>query len=215
VSNGSDGETRVTRRRADALIDAIGLATLAELAEHGYAGVTFEGVARRARTSKPVLYRRYRSRAHLVTSALFSSGVPDQCAGTGSLRGDLIALLNSLAARFEVLGIETIRSLIGESDDELRQVLRVLTGEAVDKSIRHFLEMARDRGEIGPIPVTDRVVHLPIALLRQEMVYQCSSEPTAVTDLIDDIYLPLLRQVTGPVCSASCATPSEPVELIR
>jgi AcrR family transcriptional regulator len=40
-------------------MSAIRAATRAELADYGYAGVTFEGVARRAQTSKPVLYRRY------------------------------------------------------------------------------------------------------------------------------------------------------------
>ncbi len=59
-----------TRRRDETLISAIRDATYAELEEHGYSGVTFEGVASRAKTSKPVLYRRYRSRAHMVTDAL-------------------------------------------------------------------------------------------------------------------------------------------------
>ncbi len=34
------------RRRGSVLVDAIRAATVAELLEHGYAGVTFEGVAR-------------------------------------------------------------------------------------------------------------------------------------------------------------------------
>ena len=44
-----------SRRRADDLLAAIDHATRAELEDRGYQGVTFDGVARRARTSKPVL----------------------------------------------------------------------------------------------------------------------------------------------------------------
>jgi hypothetical protein len=55
-----------TRRRNDKLMAAIHEATRAQLAERGYAGVTFEGVARRARTSRSVLYRRAPERLRAI-----------------------------------------------------------------------------------------------------------------------------------------------------
>ncbi|WP_141871564.1 TetR/AcrR family transcriptional regulator [Microbacterium saperdae] len=81
---------------------AIRAATIAELTEHGYAGVSFEGVARRAQTSKPVLYRRYSSRAHLVVDA-WSDRAPLTlpALGSGSLRGDLIGGCEAVSERFQ------------------------------------------------------------------------------------------------------------------
>src|SRR5882762_74282 len=54
---------RGPRRRGDALTAAIFDATLAELAEVGYAELTMERVAGRAKASKGSLYRRWSNRA--------------------------------------------------------------------------------------------------------------------------------------------------------
>ena len=55
-------------------MSAIRDATYAELKEHGYSGVTFEGVARRAKTSKPVLYRRWADRRALLRDVVALTG---------------------------------------------------------------------------------------------------------------------------------------------
>ena len=103
---------------------AIRDATRAELAESGYAGVTFEGIARRVRTSKPVLYRRYRSRAHMVVDALPGLGLSSEdIPTTQSLRDDLLALFGAVLDNFHVIGIETYRSLIADADEELLNIL--------------------------------------------------------------------------------------------
>ncbi|MGV0599856.1 helix-turn-helix domain-containing protein, partial [Mycolicibacterium pulveris] len=54
------------RRRGEELDGAIRTAVLRLLAEHGPAGVTMEAVAAAARTSKPVLYRRWPDAATLL-----------------------------------------------------------------------------------------------------------------------------------------------------
>ncbi|MFD0478308.1 TetR/AcrR family transcriptional regulator [Nonomuraea thailandensis] len=57
----------MTARRRQVEVDqAILEAAYGELLDRGYAGVTYDGVARRAETSKPVLYRRYPTRASLI-----------------------------------------------------------------------------------------------------------------------------------------------------
>src|ERR1700744_1203463 len=99
---------RAPRPRDDVLMDAIREATRAELADHGYPGVTFEGVARRAKTSKPVLYRRYRSRAHMVVDALIVlPRQPLPASGAPSLREDMMALLDAIMLRLNRIGIDT------------------------------------------------------------------------------------------------------------
>ena len=77
-----------TRRRGSALEAAIFAAVWAELADNGYMGLTIAGVAVRAGTSKPVLYRRWPNRARLVYAALANSHRTIVSPDTGSLRGD-------------------------------------------------------------------------------------------------------------------------------
>ncbi len=45
-------------------------ATLAVVAERGYAAATVHGIVRRAGSSKPTVYRRWRSKPHLVAAAV-------------------------------------------------------------------------------------------------------------------------------------------------
>jgi AcrR family transcriptional regulator len=96
-----------TRRRNDKLMAAIHEATRAQLAERGYAGVTFEGVARRARTSRSVLYRRYRSRAQMVADALGALRWQPDWMTTGTLRQDLLLILTAILESFYIVGIDT------------------------------------------------------------------------------------------------------------
>ena len=63
------------RRRGEELETAIRAAVLGLLAEHGPAGVTMEAVASAARTSKPVLYRRWADRASLLRGTLVARRV--------------------------------------------------------------------------------------------------------------------------------------------
>src|ERR687884_1519309 len=88
------------RRRGAALHRAIFEATLDELAEVGYAGLTMERIAERSRTSKASLYRRWPSRAELVADAVHSTH-PDrnELPDTGDLRADVLALLRLAAGR--------------------------------------------------------------------------------------------------------------------
>jgi AcrR family transcriptional regulator len=89
----TDGESRGPGRPRDARLDpAILEATLAIMQEHGYRGLTIEGVAARSGVGRPTIYRRWPSKPALVVAALVQSArlaIPMQ--DTGSLRRDLIA----------------------------------------------------------------------------------------------------------------------------
>src|SRR5690348_11570636 len=94
-----------TRRRGAELEEALLEAAWQELVAVGYGRFTFEGVAARAGTSRPVIYRRWPQRSDLALAALrhFSRrdavSVPD----TGSLRNDLIQLLTEMSTRRSAL----------------------------------------------------------------------------------------------------------------
>jgi AcrR family transcriptional regulator len=103
------------RRRGEVLEQAILAATLEELAEVGYADLTMDRIAVRARTSKAALYRRWSNRAELVVDAcrrrLITDGdVPD----TGELRADMIAFLRMMSDRMDSPFGAVVRGLLAE-----------------------------------------------------------------------------------------------------
>jgi AcrR family transcriptional regulator len=187
----------VTRRRDDVLQAVILEAIRAELAECGYAGVTYDGVARRAATSRSVIYRRYRSRAHMVTDALPSLHWPHEWHSAGSLRQDLINIFTAILERFHSVGIDTYRRLGAEADDELFDESTALISELVTRTIRHALSDARDRGELGLAPIPEPVEMTLLALVRNEVFFTRNpvDEHTLIR-LIDTVYLPLVGAVS-------------------
>lgn len=185
------------RRRDDILMAAIHDATLLELAEHGYQGVSFEGVARRARTSKPVLYRRYRNRAEMVLDAIGQSAIgqvttPD----TGALRTDVIGVLEQVNHQFSRFSADVYRGVIGESVPPLLDDALAAVGAVNRHTMRTILDVARARGELGSTPLPERVVLLPIALLRYELLFGQPFDPEAIAAIVDDICLPLMRTLS-------------------
>src|SRR6478736_6034784 len=84
-----------SRRRGAALEEALLDATWQELVERGYGALTFDSVAQRAATSRPVIARRWATKPELVRAAVGHQvmreviTVPD----TGNLRDDTVALL--------------------------------------------------------------------------------------------------------------------------
>lgn len=179
-------------------MSAIREATRAELAEHGYPGVTFEGVARRARTSKPVLYRRYRSRAHMIVDALLAlPAQPVPASATPSLREDMLTLLDAMMDRFHRIGVDTYRSLIADADDELLDTITAQLAKLADQTIYRALSDARDRGEIGTADIPDRAATTIVALMRNEVFFTRNPvDQETLTDMLDNVYLPLIDAVS-------------------
>ncbi|GAA2212303.1 TetR/AcrR family transcriptional regulator [Nonomuraea monospora] len=80
------GRTSRTRAR---VLDAVRM----ELAEHGYDGLSLDGVAARAGVHRATVYRRWRDVGGLLADVLEATGGDDwEPEDTGSLLGDLIVL---------------------------------------------------------------------------------------------------------------------------
>ena len=197
----------VRRRRGAELTSAIRAATLAELSDRGYAGVAFQGVAQRAGTSRSVLHRRYDSRAHLVVDALLDqSFAPSVQPPAGSLREDLIGLLVAVGAQYQRIGLDTMRALLSEADEDIAAHVAARTQELVQDLLVSRLDEARARGELGPGPFSDRVVMLPVTLLRHDLLMGATPpDRDEAAALCDDILLPLLHAVSRPQTAAASA----------
>ncbi|MER7850208.1 TetR/AcrR family transcriptional regulator [Kitasatospora sp. NPDC096077] len=194
----TSGRTGAPRRRGDELEQAILDAVWAELTEHGYARLTMDAVATRARTSKPVLYRRWPNRVELVMAAL-GRNAPDyrEPPDTGDLRTDLSQFLGRLLHRFDDLPVEGVHGFLLDlmRDPELRCVFRAgLTHEGPVETLDRILRRAAERGEIDPARITPRVVTLPLDLLRDAFMIDGEvPSDRVVGEVLDEIVLPLLR----------------------
>ena len=71
-----------------------------ELVDVGFAGLTMESVAARARTGVAALYRRWANKDQLVLAAIehYGRAHPVEIPDSGTLRGDLLALLTSMSS---------------------------------------------------------------------------------------------------------------------
>jgi AcrR family transcriptional regulator len=191
-------KTLTTRRRGSRLEAAILEAAWDELAEVGYASLTMEGVAARARTSRAVLYRRWPNRPELVVAALrhrtdFTS---PEAFDTGTLRGDVLALLRHMSTRVgEIAG--ALSFLITASFEEagltpagLRE--RAVAGEP--GTMQAILDRAAARGEIDPGRLSPRIASLPVDLVRHDLIMTLAPIPdSALIEIVDKIFLPLVR----------------------
>src|SRR5262245_16865765 len=101
-----------TRRRGAELEEALLEAAWQELVAVGYARFTIEGVAARAGTSRPVLYRRWPDRSERAVAAVrhFGRSEPIPMPDTGSVRDDLVTLLRDASkARTELAALFSVQ----------------------------------------------------------------------------------------------------------
>jgi len=193
----ADHRTR-PRRRGEALNTAIFEAVLAELAQSGYAKLTMESVAGRAGASKASLYRRWPGRAELVLDAVYHV-LPDPATSpdTGTLRGDLLAVLRRIAEQLDGPTGEAFRGLVGDvlSDPvrvtEFRERSRGNSVAMLTKIVRR----AAERGECDAAAITPRRLEAGQALLRHHFLFNGAPVPDSViVEIVDDVVLTLFTR---------------------
>jgi len=128
--------------------------TLAELARAGLEGLSVARIAERAKVNKTSIYRRWPTREALVAAAL--NGVRQEVAArapdTGSLRGDLVALLAPVGRLLSTPnGQALVRASFSETmGNELSALSSRHVGRRLRGPVRGLVERARTRGELGP-----------------------------------------------------------------
>lgn len=180
------------RRRGAELEASILEAAWDELSEVGYAKLTMENVAARARTGKQVLYRRWHNRAELVVAAMRHRGgsIADAVPDTGDLRGDILAVLRHAAKRQLELGEDTIHGLLADVPDLGPEFFGAMR-DVMTTVLRH----ADERGEVDLSALPPRVVTLPNDLFRYEMLTTKGPVPErTLVEIVDDVFLPLVRR---------------------
>ncbi|MCN9241973.1 TetR/AcrR family transcriptional regulator [Streptomyces sp. RY43-2] len=185
--------SRITPEREAELYRAV----LDLLREVGYDALTMDAVAARTRSSKATLYRQWGGKAELVVTAIRRGkrGRLDEV-DTGSLRGDLLALIaheddctmaqNSALMRGVAMAVH--------HNPDLRQAFREqLVGPEMEQS-RSVLQRAVDRGEIrADCPALDFVLHMMVGGFATRMLLDDQPPTQAfLTSYIDAVVLPAL-----------------------
>ena len=199
---GSINKTRPvrSRRRGNALEAAIFQVVLQELAEAGYVKFTIERVAARAGTSKPVIYRRWPTRARLVYAALRANRpVVSEAPDTGTVRGDLMVILLRVSRMVDELSPEAFFGLTAELLHESDSSLFAEVQERNTQIMTEILNRGIERGEIAAKKLTPRLAALPFDLVRyQLMVLRQPLSPQDIEEIVDRIFLPLVRTKQRP-----------------
>lgn len=193
-----DAETPRTRRRGALLEESLHRAALEELAAAGYAGLTMEGVARRARTGKAALYRRWPSKRDLVLDAL-EHAIPDlrEAASSGSVRERLLAVLtlmsDSMTGRAGHPGFAVMGELLREP--ELRAAFNAKVIEPRLGVILDILRGAAARGDVDPASANRLLARTGPALVIHSFLLTGEPPPRAeLLRIVDTILIPLLER---------------------
>ncbi|OQD55604.1 TetR family transcriptional regulator [Streptomyces phaeoluteigriseus] len=160
MTTNADGPQPRPRRRTPAgaavlredVTEAIRAAVFEELATVGYARMSIEGIARRAGVGKTAVYRRWRSKLHLVldiVSAIAVQGLP--APETGSLEGDLRVLyeVTSRALRHPVAS-QIIPDLQAEAarNPEIAEAMQKALRDGQEGVALKIVAAATQRGEV-------------------------------------------------------------------
>ncbi len=185
-----------SRRRGKVLEAAILEVVLQELAEAGYANFSIEQVAARAGTSKPVIYRRWPTRARLVHAALRANRLAPsfEAPDTGTVRGDIMVILHRVSEMVEEFSPEVVFGLIAELLHESDASLFAEVHERSAKMMMEILTRGVGRGEIAAGKITPRLAALPFDLARHQLVLlQRPLSAQDIEEIVDRIFLPLVR----------------------
>jgi AcrR family transcriptional regulator len=164
------GHARRGRPRDPVVDESILAATLELLGEAGYARLTMEQVAARARVGKASVYLRWPSKLALVAEAI-RRGRPDlvpEVPDSGSLAGDMAIFLADLV-RPRDAGARALSAVTGEaaSNPEVREAFRRGVSRTLADRVRVIVERAVARGELPAATDVELLSLLPQALLQQ------------------------------------------------
>jgi AcrR family transcriptional regulator len=143
--------TDLGRPRNPRIDDSVLRATVELLGASGYAALSVDAIAKRAATSKPAIYRRWPSKAHLVHEAVFPVSEATELPDTGSLNGDVremvrrtTGVLTTPAARAALPGLLAEMA----TDPTLHAKLLGRFGDVTSRGMTDRLDAAMRRGDV-------------------------------------------------------------------
>lgn len=203
----SDTESRL-RQRTDGRLDrsrdpAILNAALAALTENGYNDTNMNDIAARAGVGKAAIYRRWSSKAALITDAivywrpdLATDDVPD----TGSLEGDFDALVERAARNDdELISNDLVLRVALEAahDPQLASALDDLMLLKGRRVVTAILEQAAARGEVAPDRDWSVIADVLTGMGLMRVISGQSVNAKFIREVIDTLILPAVRSANA------------------
>jgi AcrR family transcriptional regulator len=162
---------------------AILQATLELLTEVGFERMSIEAIATRAGVGKTTIYRRYGTKEELVADAIESLREEVVIPDTGTLWGDIDALIeNAAQITLNPLGRQTVAMIISSasSNPEFAQVYWTRYLQPRRQAFSVVLEGAKVRNEIQTEVDPDLVFDIMSGIMLYALVFQTTTEPWEV-----------------------------------
>ena len=189
-----------TRKRGDKLLESIYDAAIEIIRNEGYGNLTFLKISRLARTGRTVLYRRWATPLDLIREIMayksaqaLGGDLLDLIIDTGSLRGDLLYLLELYQKIYAAVGPEVMNAMLFEMSQNNMRIPEIKNdvGFRNVELMEKLLEFAKARGEKIK-PLSGQALTLPFNLIRVSFLWdrRTIDEPER-EQLVDDILLPV------------------------
>jgi AcrR family transcriptional regulator len=176
-------------------------AILRLLADVGYGSLTMDAVASEAGVGKATIYRRWRTKQDLVVDTISDLNRAEAApADTGSLAGDLRAMMHSLVSVITgPTGAATL-SLLSTVPHQPALAHAFQDGPLAvwRQSFDEVWSRAEQRGEVRPGTGSSVIAEVPSALLVQRWLLTGRPVDEAYADeVLDTIVLPLVRSAAA------------------
>ena len=187
------------RRHGAELDAAIASAVLELIVQHGAAGVTMEAVAAAAKTSKPVLYRRWPDSRALLRDVLLRTVVAAAAPNddTGSYRTDMLAVLQAWMKMFTGPHAAAMRAVIATMthDPDLADAFRAGVVDWRKKEMAQLLARGIQRGDVRADVPIDIAWELAQSVLFHRLLITGDpiTEELALR-LVDDVLVPFVAK---------------------
>jgi len=199
-----DQHAKLGRKRDHTRDPEILDAAIDVLSECGYDAMTMDMVATRAKAGKATLYRRWPSKAELVIEAVacMKQGMssPESAPDTGTLRGDLVALIRPHSIEDNERKMQVMGGVVSmlSRDPQLADAVNEAITEPRARLNRFLIERAIERGEVRADVDIDTVAHIsPSMVSYRTLVQRKPVDRAFLIGLIDGVVLPALGLPSG------------------
>jgi AcrR family transcriptional regulator len=181
--------------------DAICAAVFELLSEVGYDRMSMDAVAARARSSKATIYRAWPTKPDMVIDAVVHRfGDTPHTPDTGSLRGDLLAVMNAMCQFASSADGAVLAGLMSASahNPELSKTLHRCVYEMKNPMHESIIARAKERGEV-PDEVGAGLLHEVMhSLVLARKLWDCEPlDDEYVVHVVDDVLIPVLCHRRG------------------
>jgi AcrR family transcriptional regulator len=193
----SEQDHRPTGARAEAREQAILDAALELVLEVGYDRLSMDALAERAHAGKATIYRHWSGKAEVVAEAIRQRSCEQEpVADTGSLRGDLLATIETIDASVSSEDGALVSGLLCamRTDPVLANLMRTQVVESKRTNCLQLVDRAIARGELPPSAAGDVLYEvLPAMVITRLVINGEELTEEFANHLVDDILIPLLQ----------------------